>query len=90
MAVPTGFKKRLEVLEADLQKDFVNLSLNDGRHIKLKLPEPLEPLGAAIYNKEPYYKKYVMQAVDTGADCEGIILLAKAIWESQDRIRQGI
>jgi hypothetical protein len=60
--------KRLEVLEANSQKYFVNLTLNDGHHIQLKLPDPLVPWTAAIYNQESDYKKYVMLAVDTGAE----------------------
>jgi hypothetical protein len=87
MTLPSAFLKRLEVLEANSQKDFVNMTLEDGRHIQLKLPDPLVPLAAAIHNEEPYYKKYVMQAVDTGADCESMIILAKAIWKSHDLIK---
>jgi hypothetical protein len=82
MALPAEILKRLEVLEANSQKNFVNLSLSDGRHIKLKLPDLYDPLSAAIHNENRHYKKYIMQVVDMGADGERIIILAQAIWKS--------
>lgn len=81
---PESLLKRLDAIEANSQKDCVNLTLNDGQHIRLKIPGPGAPLTAAIYNQKPYYKKYVMAAVDTGADCEKIIILAQAIWKSHN------
>ena len=77
---------QLQVLEVNSLNDLVNLTLTDGRHAQLKLPDPLIPLIAAVHNEEPYYKKYVMQAVDTGADGENMIILAQAIWKSHARI----
>jgi len=90
MALPAAFLKRLEVLEVNSQKDFVDLTLDDGRHIQLKFPDLFVSLTAAIYNEEPYYKKYVMQAVDTGADSEGIIILAQAIWKSHAMYEEAV
>ncbi len=77
---------QLQVLEANLQKDSVNLTLDDGRHIQLKLPDSLVPLAAAVQNEEPYFKKYIMHTVDTGAEDERMIILAQAIWKSHARI----
>ena len=77
---------QLQVLEVNLQKDSVNLTLDDGRHIQLKFTDPLAPLAAASHNEEPYYKKYIMHAVDTRADGENMIILAQAIWKSHARI----
>jgi hypothetical protein len=59
---------QLQVIEANSLNDRVNLTLDDGRHVQLKLPDPLVPWTAAIYNQESDYKKYVMLAVDTGAE----------------------
>jgi hypothetical protein len=77
---------QLQVLEVNSLNDLVNLTLDDGRHIQLKFTDPLIPLDAAVHNEEPYFKKYVMQAVDTGADGENMIILAQAIWKSHARI----
>jgi len=82
MSLPAEILKRLEVLEANSQKNYVNLSLSDGRHIKLKLPDPYDTFSAAVHNENRPCKKYIMQAVDTGTDCERIIILAQAIWKS--------